>query len=203
MALNEKVPNQLIHLALKSCEEIIGKDGLTALLRYAKLDTFIDSYPPPDLEMTYPIGDFIKFVTSTIDIFGERGARPLLFRGGKKGFEISLEFFPEMHRIDKTKSIEGKFEEFVSLYRNAVEASKYIYGDVFTFYESPQGATLEIGPCFWCLGLKTEKPICHAQVGFQHAFLQWVIGGEVRVEETRCIAVGDPVCTFVMHRPEK
>ncbi len=27
------------------------------------------------------------------------------------------------------------------------------------------------------------------------------LGGEVKVEETQCIAVGDPVCRFVMHRP--
>jgi predicted hydrocarbon binding protein len=201
MGLNEKLPNQLIHLALKTSEEIVGRDGLVALLRYAKLEKFIDSYPPPDLEMVHPIEDFIKFVGTTIEIFGERGARPILFRGGKRAFEIGLEFFPELHRIDKTISIEGKFEQFVSIYRNAVEASRYIYGDVFNYYEIPEGAVLEIGPCFWCLGLKTQKPICHAQVGFQHGFLQWVLGGEVKVEEVQCIAVGDPVCKFVMHKP--
>jgi predicted hydrocarbon binding protein len=201
MGLNEKIPNQLLHLTFMTTKEIIGKDGLNTLLRYSKLDKFIDNFPPPDFEMVYPIGEFIQFVTGTIDIFGERGARPILFHGGKRAFELSLEFFPEMHRIDKTKTVDRKFEEFVSLYKNAVEASKYIYGDVFTFTEVPEGAALEIGPCFWCLGLKTEKPICHAQVGFQHGFLSWVVGGEVKIEETHCIAAGDPVCRFIMHRP--
>jgi predicted hydrocarbon binding protein len=201
MGLNEKVPNQLLHLTFMTTEEIIGKDGLNTLLRYAKLDKFIDNFPPPDFEMVYPIGDFIQFVTGTIDIFGERGARPILFHGGKQAFKISLDLFPDMHKIDKTKTVEKKFEQFVSLYKTAVEASKYIYGDVFTFSETPEGAVLEIGPCFWCLGLKTEKPICHAQLGFQHGFLQWVVGGEVKVEETHCIAAGDPVCRFVMHKP--
>jgi predicted hydrocarbon binding protein len=201
MGLNEKVPNQLLHLTFMTTKEIIGNDGLNTLLRYSKLDKFIDNFPPPDFEMVYPIGEFIQFITGTIEIFGERGARPILFRGGKRAFDLSLEFFPDMHRIDKTKTVERKFEEFVSLYKNAVEASKYIYGDVFTFTEVPEGAALEIGPCFWCLGLKTEKPICHAQVGFQHGFLSWVVGGEVKVEETHCIATGDPVCRFIMHRP--
>ncbi len=201
MGLNEKVPNQLLYLTFMTTEEVIGKDGLKTLLRYAKLDELIDSPPPPDFEMVHPIGQFIQFVTGTIDIFGEKGARPLLFRGGKRAFEISLDLFPQMHLIDKTRTVEKKFEEFVTLYNTAVEASKYIYGDVFTFKEVPEGAALEIGPCFWCLGLKTEKPICHAQVGFQHSFLQWVVGGEVKVEETHCIAAGDPVCRFVMHRP--
>jgi predicted hydrocarbon binding protein len=201
MGLNEKVPNQLLHLTFMTTKEIIGNDGLNTLLRYSKLDKFIDNFPPPDFEMVYPIGEFIQFITGTIEIFGERGARPILFRGGKRAFDLSLEFFPDMHRIDKTKTVERKFEEFVSLYKNAVEASKYIYGDVFTFTEVPEGAALEIGPCFWCLGLKTEKPICHAQVGFEHGFLQYVMGGEVKVEETHCIATGDPVCRFIMHRP--
>jgi predicted hydrocarbon binding protein len=31
--------------------------------------------------------------------------------------------------------------------------------------------------------------------------LQWVVGGEVKVEETHCIAAGDPVCRFIMHKP--
>jgi predicted hydrocarbon binding protein len=201
MGLNEKIPNQLLHLTFMATEEIVGKAGLNTLLRYAKLDEFIGAMPPADFEMVYPIEKFIKFVTGAIDIFGEKGARPILFHGGRRGFEISLELFPDMHRIDKTKPVEKKFEEFVKLYGAAVVASNYIYGDVFTFYEIPEGAAVEIGPCFWCQGLKTEKPICHAQVGFQYGFLHYVMGGEVKVEETQCIAAGDPVCKFIIHRP--
>lgn len=201
MGLNEKIPNQLLNLSFMTTEEILGKGGLSAVLRYAGLDKFIGNYPPPDFEMVYPLSDMTRFFTSTLGLFGERGARPILFRGGKKAFDLILEFFPDLVRLDKTKSPEKKFEEFVTLYGNAIEAWKYIYGDVFTFYECPEGATLEISPCFWCQGIKTEKPFCHPQVGFSHSFLQWVVGGEVKVEETKCTATGDPMCRFVMYRP--
>ncbi len=96
MGLNEKIPNQLLNLTFMTTEEILGKGGLTAVLRYAGLDKFIGNYPPPDFEMVYPLSDMTRFFTSTLGLFGERGARPILFRGGKKAFDLILEFFPDL-----------------------------------------------------------------------------------------------------------
>jgi len=205
MPLSEKIPNQLLHVALVTAEDIAGKHGLNSILNYAGLQEFIDNYPPYDYEMTHHNMVFIKLVTGIIGVFGEKGARPILFRGGIRAFEILHEQFPAMFAMEgieaHDKTPERLFDEYKRIYQAAVDASVHIHGDIYKFYDCPEGAALEIAPCHWCLNLKTEKPICFVQSGIQQGFARAILGQTITIEETHCIAAGDPMCKFVIHRP--
>ncbi len=206
MALNEKIPNQLLYVTFLTAEEILGKNGLNSVLNYAGLKEFIGNYPPNDFEMTYHNKVFIQLVTGIIGVFGEKGARPILFRGGMKAFEILHEQFPSlfaMEGIDShDTSPERLFDEYRRIYKAAVDASVHVHGDIYKFYDCPEGLALEMSPCHWCLNLKTEKPICFAQTGVQQGFARAILGTTITIEETHCIAAGDPMCKFIIHRPE-
>ncbi len=205
MPLKEKIPNQMLYLALITAEEIIGRNGMRSILNYANLQKFIDNYPPNDLAEEQETLDFTRLMAGLIDLVGERGARAIMFRGGIRGFEIFHEQFPSLMNIEGIKPEEKTddlmFDEFMRIYGIMVDASVALWGDIFKYYPCEEGAALEISPCQYCVGLKTKEPICNAQVGFQFGILRWILGKEVKVEETHCIAMGDPMCRFVMHRP--
>ena len=205
--MKEKFPNQLYYMVLVTAEEILGKPGLNAILNYGGMTKFIDNFPPNNMEEEHPAGDFSALMRGFIGVMGEQGVRPIMFRGGIKGFEIMNEQFPTLFNIDGITpgemDAEGAFQEFRRIYGIMVEASRVIEGDIFTYYDVDEGVVLEIEPCPWCVGVKAKNPICHAQLGFQYGIAKWVMGREIKVEETHCIATGDNACRFVMHRPEE
>jgi predicted hydrocarbon binding protein len=205
VALKEKIPNQMFYLALTTLDEIVGKNGTRSILNYANLRKFIDNYPPNNLDEEYITRDFSRILAGMIDLLGEKGARTLMFRAGIKAFRIMHEGFPSLYNIqDQNPSLEtedGRFAEFARIYGIMVDASVPIWGDIFKYYPCPEGVALELSPCIHCNGLKTSVPICTAQVGFQFGIAQWIIGRQITIIETHCIAAGDPMCRFVMHRP--
>jgi len=205
--MKEKFPNQLFYLVLVTFEEILGKPGLNSILNYCGMTKFRDEYPPNNMEEDHSSEDFTTLMRGCIDVMGEQGVRPILFRGGIRAFEIMNEQFPQMFDINgitpKELDAESAFGEFRRIYGIMVDASKAMQGDICTYYDVDEGVVLEINPCHWCVGVKAKKPVCHGQLGFQFGIARWVTGREIKVEETHCIATGDEMCRFVMYRPEK
>lgn len=205
MPLKEKIPNQMLYIVLLTAHDILGENAVKSVLNFAHLQKYINNYPPNDLNEEHDLLDFTRLMVGLIDLLGERGARAIMFRGGVRGFEIFHEQFPSLMNIEgitpEEKTDDKMFEEFMRIYGIMVDASVILWGDIFKYYPCEEGAALEISPCQYCVGLKTNEPICNAQVGFQFGVLRWILGKEVKVEETHCIAKGDPMCRFVMHRP--
>ena len=206
MLMKNKYPNQLFHLAFITGEEILGKSGFNAILNYAKLQKFIGNYPPGNMELEHPSEDYTRFMASIIDVMGEKGARALLFRGGVRAFEISLEQFPALFNLNgiepEKKAPEEMFDEFKRIYQIIVNASNSMYGDIYRLYDCDEGVTLEMSPCLYCNKIKSEKPVCFIQVGYQHGLTRWVLGQPAKVEEVECIATGDDKCKIIVHRPK-
>jgi predicted hydrocarbon binding protein len=65
--------------------------------------------------------------------------------------------------------------------------------------EAPDHFLYHIDRCPVCWGRHAEQPICHAGLGLLQEGLHWVTSGKnIRVEEIKCIAMGDPACTYVI-----
>jgi len=206
MSLKGKLPNQLLSLALTTMDEIMGKNGTNSLLNFTGLQKFRDNYPPYNLDLEQSSDDFSRLLTGIIDIFGEKGARPILFRGGMRSFEIMRDNYPslwDLEGIEPTeKTPERLYKEFVNIQNIIVNASTQIFGDIFKLYETEEGLVLENHDCYWCKGLKAKEPICHGSVGFNYAIAKWIMGEDAKVMETHCSAVGDDTCRFVMYKPK-
>jgi predicted hydrocarbon binding protein len=56
--------------------------------------------------------------------------------------------------------------------------------------------------CPVCWGRKNvDKPVCFIAVGLLQEGLKWVSGGnEFRVNESKCVARGEEVCEFLIHK---
>lgn len=206
MSLKGKLPNQIISLAITTIEEVTGRNGVNSILNYTNLQKFIDNYPPYNLELEQSSDDFARLLTGIIDVFGEKGARPILFRGGKRSFEIMRENYPSLWSLDgiepTEKTPERLYKEFVKIQNIIVNASTQIFGDIYKLYETDDGLVLENHDCYWCKGLKAKEPICHGSVGFNYAIAEWIMGKDSRVEEVKCSAMGDDMCMFIMYKPK-
>ena len=207
MPLKEKLPNQLFYLAFTTVEDVVGKNGLNSVLNYTGLKKFINNNPPNTLDLEHPTEDFTKFLSGMISVFGENGSRSMMLRSGMRSFQIMLDDFPGLFNLEGVEIKKGAsdklFKEYVRIQHTIIDAAKYIFGDdLYKQYETDDMAVLEISPCYWCMGLETKSPICHGEVGFKLGAARWIFGKDIRIEETHCIAKGDPMCRFVMYRPK-
>ena len=198
--LKDKIPNSLMYVALLTLKDIMGDNGLNALLNLSELSKYREEFPPNNDKIEIPLPDFSGLLKGILDIFGEKGARPLLYNLGRRSFNVildenpallglarlGLKVLPKKKRIDKLYSISSK------------ETNK-IFGENQKYYLSDEGFVFEIYDCFWCKGLKTEGPICFAEVGWDAEAAKWASGGdEHEVKEVLCRAKGDDVCKVVI-----
>ena len=51
-------PNKFARITIEAMEEIMGKNGLNAILNLAHLPHLIDQYPPDNLEREFDFADF-------------------------------------------------------------------------------------------------------------------------------------------------
>jgi predicted hydrocarbon binding protein len=207
MPLKEKVPNQIFYLACTAVEDVMGKNGINSILNYSGLQKYIGNYPPNDLNLEIDSIDFTKLATGLVKIMGEGGCRSLMLRGGITGFEIMHRDFPSLFNIDGLKIEERTpdklFDELIRIKGIMIAAAGGLFGeDIYKRDERTDQLAYEIGPCFWCRGVKAKTAICHGEIGFNIATARLVLGRDTEVEETHCIAKGDPACRFVIHRPK-
>jgi len=207
MPLKEKVPNQILYLACTAVEEVMGEHGLNSILNYAGLKKYIGNYPPNNLDLEIDSADFSKLATGLLSVMGESGSRSLMLRSGIKGFEIMHRDFPSLFNIDGLKIEERTpdklFDELIRIKDIMIAAAGGLFGEgIYKREERTDQLAYEIGPCFWCRGVKAKTPNCYGEIGFNIATVRLVLGRDTEVEETHCIAKGDPTCRFVIHRPK-
>jgi predicted hydrocarbon binding protein len=197
--VKDLIPNSIMYVALLTLDEILGENGLNAVLNYGDLKKYRGTFPPNNDKLEIHTGEFTQLNAAVIDIFGEKGARPLLYSSGRRGVQVILEKNPALfgfiHVGLKALSPAKRVEKVMA---TAVKETNKLFGEnqKVTFLEN--GFMTEIFDCFWCRGLKTSVPICYAEIGFEAEAAKWASGGiEYDVKETTCVACGDKSCTFM------
>ncbi len=107
-----KIVNSLVRQALTSVQEVMGDNGLNAVLRTSGLERFIDNFPPNDLQPSIHASQYAQLNQAIEDFYG-RGGRGMLRRIGKASFQygvreqaallgvagVALKLLPERQRI--------------------------------------------------------------------------------------------------------
>ncbi|NOY97875.1 MAG: 4-vinyl reductase [Chloroflexi bacterium] len=195
-------PNRMGRIILLAMEEIIGQNGVNAVLNLASLSSMIDRYPPRNRDLQIPF-ETISSIQSTLEqIYGPHGGRGLALRTGRACFKYGMrEFGPQLGLTDmafrllplSTKLRLGS-RVFASLFNRHTDQRVRLE-------EQPGQIHWHIERCPLCWGRHTDEPVCHLAVGLLQESLYWVSGGKIfNVEETHCIARGDPACTIVIDR---
>lgn len=195
--------NKFALSAIKALEEIVGKNGMDAILNMANLPHLIDNYPADDLEMAFDFADFSSLNLALEEIYGQRGGWSLALRAGGAIFQQALHSFGALAGMGNPafRSLPRELKMYIGLPVVArvfnqlgdqhSTVQKYMDEFIFT-----------VNRCPFCWGRSgADKPVCTMTTGFLQAGLKWVSGGtEYGAQETRCIAMGDETCNFAIKK---
>jgi len=189
--------NSLVRQALTSAQEVMGDNGLNAVLRTSGLERFIGNFPPNTLEPSIQASQYAKLNQAIEDFYGRAG-KGMLRRIGKASFQyavreqaallgvagVALKLLPEKQRI---KFILNGMVDALKKSNPQVDARLDDTGDKLAYIEST---------CAICHSRHSQTPICYLYVGSISEAVQWATGKEHQVIETHCLAKGDPYCRF-------
>ncbi len=195
--------NKIVLITLKALEEVMGKNGLNAILNLAHLPHLIDNYPPDNLEREFNFADFSALNLALEEMYGPRGGRGLALRAGRAAFADALRNFGALAGAG---DLAFKVLPLQAKMRIGIPAMARIFSQISdqlsTVEEQENEFIYTIHRCPVCWGRSgSDKPVCFIAVGLLQEGLKWVSGGnEFRVNESRCIAMGDEVCEFVIQK---
>jgi predicted hydrocarbon binding protein len=191
------IVNGLVRQALISAEEVMGANGLNAVLRSSGLERYIDNFPPNDMQPGIKTSDYAH-LNEAIEEFYGRGGRGMLRRIGKASFQYgvreqaallgiagaAIKLLPEKQRI--------KF-----ILNGMVNALKKSNPEVDAWVEERDNSLAYIEKtCAICWGRNSEKSVCYLYLGSITEAVQWATGKEYNIIETHCLAKGDEYCRF-------
>jgi predicted hydrocarbon binding protein len=195
-------PNKMVRIVLLAMEEVMGRNGVNAVLNLAHLHHLVNNFPPNNFDRQVTFEELGAMMRSLDEMYGPRGGRGLALRAGRACFKYGIkEFGPVLGIADLT---------FRLLPLNMkLKVGADVFSELFNKF-SDQVVRLEEGEdrflwnivrCPVCWGRTAEAPCCHLAVGILQESLYWVSGGKnFEVQETACIACGDPACTIVIEK---
>lgn len=198
-------PNVWARMVLVSAEEILGENGMAALLNYAGLPELISNYPPENTHKEFPFTKFAKIQAALWDMNGTRGARVFATRAGEQTMRYGLDQFGAVAKAAQAAMQMGSLEsrirvgiQFFAKFFNAVSDQKvHVDEDENYWY-------WVIERCPMCWEKKADEPMCYLGVGVLQAAASWASNGvRFRVSPSACIANGDKQGIIKIEKPKK
>jgi predicted hydrocarbon binding protein len=193
-------PNRMGRIILLSMEEVMGRNGVNALLKLASLPSLIENYPSDTAEPAFAFSTVSNLTEMLEQAYGPHGGRGLALRIGRACFNYGVRQYSTQLGLTQMafrllplpSKLHAGASAFAELFNN--------FTDQRVRVEEEGGTILwHIERCPLCWERKAQDPVCHLAVGLLQEALYWLSGGKVfNVEEKTCIAAGDPTCTIVI-----
>jgi len=199
MRADAVIANALLRQALLAIEEVMGRNGLSVVLREAGLERFIEQPPPNDLGLTVQAAEYAK-LNAALENFAGRAGRGMLKRVGKASFQwgvkeqaallglagVALKLMPLKQR-----------QKFIL--NNLAKALMDTNPEALIVVKEQGGQfTYTDYSCAICHTRRADQPVCFVYLGTLEEALKWATGAEMAVTETHCKAKGDAYCQFVV-----
>lgn len=197
------VTNKFALIALVALQEILGKDEFEAILTLSNLSYFIDNFPTDNFDKEFDFLNISAINQALEEKYGWRGGHGLSIRAGREIFDSGIKNYgalagakdQEFRRLPLPARLNLGLQTMASIISQLSDQQVRIeeYQDSFVY---------SIEDCPDCLGrLGVDKPVCFLEVGLLQEGLKWMSGGqEFRVNESKCFAIGDDVCEFVIQK---
>jgi hypothetical protein len=195
-------PNKMGRIMLLAMEEVMGRNGVNAVLNLARLQHRIGDYPPNNFDKDFSFNEVGQLLQALDEMYGPRGGRGLARRAGHACFKFGVkDFGPMLGIADLTfRVLPLKMKLRVGFEVLAQTFNKFT-DHLVRLGEDEQHFHWIIERCGTCWGRKTSQPCCHLAVGILEEGLYWVSGGKnFYVEEVTCIATGDRTCTILVSK---
>ncbi len=192
------LPNKIGRLLLLSLEDIVGHNGLNAVLNVAGVAQHIASLPPNTLDRQFAFDDLGRIHQALDRLYGVRAGCGLALRTGRAAFPHALrEFGPMIGLTELPFRLLPLHMKLRAGLEGAAGILNRLTDQTVHLEESPDAYRLHLDVCPLCWERRLDQPGCHLAVGFLQEGLAWMSGGKnFLVEETECIACGDPACVL-------
>ena len=196
-------PNRIALIIMQALEDVMGKNGMNAILNLAHLSNLIDNYPASNLERQFDFSDVSSLSVGLEEMYGPRGGRGLALRAGRAAFADSLRNFGAMAGAG---DLAFKVLRVNAKLKTGVPARATIFPPLSDQKSTADGqrnhTQYNHHQCPVCWGRSgEEKPVCFIAAGLLQEGLKWLSGGnEFRVNESECVAMGAEVCKFVVQK---
>lgn len=196
-------PNKAGRIIIESLINVMGQNGLNAILNLAHLPDLIDNYPPDNLAREFDFAHVSGINQALEEMYGPRGGRGLALRAGRATFADVLRNFGALAGAG---DLAFRVLPLSTKMRIGIPAMAKIFSQVSDQYSTVEELENDfiytIHRCPVCWGRAgLDKPVCYIAVGLLQEGLKWLSGGsEFRVNESKCIAMGDEVCEFVIQK---
>lgn len=199
--------NRITRIYLDALGEIIGRHGLSALLRLAGLDRWIEAPPPYDEQLAVDFVDFTALNVTLEEMYGVRGGRALALRAGRVSFHAILEQLGAQEKLEA-----GGFHELPLPVRIATllkKIAEVMAGEtdakIRISQETDDRLLYHLEPSASCWArTHVERPVCHSTMGLLLEAIEWAAGeDEYMVEEVECAATRNIIarpCVFAITR---
>ena len=191
------LPNASLRVLFLSMEDVMGQNGVSAVLNAARLTRFVKNYPPNDLTLCVPFEDYATVVKAVEDFYGPRAARASLIRVGRATFQYAMKEHPATLGLAglalKLLPLNMQMKTVLNNVANGMTKDLHEPAHV---EEQPDCYLYVKDACGACQGRQAAKPLCFTTVGAILESLKWASGKNFEVTETVCRAVGGPTCTF-------
>jgi predicted hydrocarbon binding protein len=195
-------PPKMGRIMLLGMEEIMGENGVNAVLELSSLEGPIQ-YPLPAKSNTSFSFETISHLQNALELaYGPHGGRGTALRIGRACFKYGLKEYGSM--LGLTEMTFRLLPLPMKLHLGAKA-----FADLFNKHTDQKVRIEETGDkvlwhierCPLCWERKSKESMCHLAVGLLQESLYWLSGGKMfNVEETACISRGDAACTISIDR---
>jgi hypothetical protein len=196
-------PHRFGLILFDALEEIMGRNGLNAILNMAGLRQFIVDAPPDTMDKGFDFAYISALNHALEDMYGPRGGRGLQLRLGRVLFARGLSNFGA---LVGASDLAFRILPLQSKVRAGLPAVAKVFdslSDQTSYVRDPGGDQYHyiIERCSMCWGRTVERPGGFIAAGIIEEALRWISGGRTfRVDQVSCIGMGHGNCTFQVYK---
>lgn len=197
-------PNRFALILLNALEEIMGRNGLNAVLNMGGLSHWIENPPPDDMEKNEFDFAYMAALNEALEeMYGPRGGRGLQLRLGRVLFAEGLANFGALvgasdlafKVLPLPAKLRGGLPAIAKVFDSLSDQTSYVTdpgGDYYLYH---------IARCSMCWDRDVDRPVCFIASGIIEEALRWLSGGRTfRVDEITCIGMGDEECQYAIYK---
>lgn len=196
-------PDRFGLILFDALEEIMGRNGLNAILNMAGLSQFIDNPPPDNMNKGFDFAFISALNRALEEMYGPRGGRGLQLRLGRVLFAQGLSNFGALVGASdlafKVLPLQAKLKAglpaVAKVFDSLSDQTSYVKdtGEDHFHYV--------IDRCSMCWGRTVERPGGFIAAGIIEEALRWLSGGRTfRVDQMTCMGMGHENCTFAVYK---
>ncbi|HMQ31011.1 MAG TPA: 4-vinyl reductase [Chloroflexaceae bacterium] len=197
--------------ALLAAEEVVGKNGLTVVLRQAGLEQLVGSYPPEQLKATtgLTLAHYAALNAGLLTFFG-RAARSMALRIGRSTARYAINrqsalFGTAALLASKVLPVSTQIKMGLSAMQSGLRRLSQSVGQERRLALEDRGdswAYLDYD-CSMSAGKLSDEPMGWIQTGAIQEALHWQTGRDFEVVQVACRSMGAPASVWLVSKEPK